>query len=107
MSFEAYLGFTEGTATIHLAGELGESSTPVFRSLVDQAGTRPLERLVLQMSALRSISSAGVRALVWAHQMMGPRVEIILVGARAEVRETIRLAGFDHSITIATAGSSA
>jgi anti-anti-sigma factor len=46
------------------------------------------------------MSSAGLRSLVFAHQKMPPGMEIVLIGARPEVAETIRLTGFDRSIVM-------
>ncbi|SDC90496.1 STAS domain-containing protein [Actinokineospora iranica] len=104
MNFEAYLGFNGRTGTVYLTGELDATTAPVFRSLVEQAAERPLDRLVLDMTGLRALSSAGVRWLAFAQQKLPPTASIIVVGASAEVVATIRLAGFDQAITIADRG---
>ncbi|WP_433269171.1 STAS domain-containing protein [Actinosynnema sp. CS-041913] len=101
MSFEAYLGFTGRTGTVFLTGELDADTAPVFRSLVEQAAQRPLDRLVLDLTGLSTMSSAGVRVLAFAQQKLPPSAVIIVVGARPEVVEIIRLAGFDQAVTIA------
>jgi anti-anti-sigma regulatory factor len=41
---------------------------------------------------------------VFAHQKMGREAQIVLVGVRPEVAETIRLTGFDRSIVMQEAG---
>jgi anti-anti-sigma factor len=53
------------------------------------------------------MSSAGLRCLVFAHQKMADDVRITVVGVQAQVAETIRLVGFDHSIDLQEAGESA
>ncbi|GAA1283974.1 STAS domain-containing protein [Saccharothrix xinjiangensis] len=100
MSFEAYLGFNGRTGTVYLTGELDADTAPVFRSLVEQAAQRPLDRLVLDLTGLATMSSAGVRSLAFAQQQLPPSVAIIVVGASPGVVEVIRLAGFDQAVTI-------
>ncbi|MCE7007205.1 STAS domain-containing protein [Kibdelosporangium philippinense] len=100
-NFEAYLGFTGRTGTVFVSGELDVDTAPVFRSLVEQAVQRPLDRLVIDLTGLSIMSSAGVRALVFAQQELPPGASIIVVGAGPEVVKIIQLAGFDQAITIA------
>jgi anti-anti-sigma factor len=100
VSFEAYLGFNGRTGTVYLTGELDADTAPVFRSLVEQAAQRPLDRLVLDLTGLTAMSSAGVRCLAFAQQQLPPSASIIVVGARPAVVEVIRLAGFDRAVTI-------
>jgi anti-anti-sigma factor len=52
------------------------------------------------MDELTYMSSAGLRCLVFAHQKLPRGVDIVLVGTRPEVAETIKLTGFDRSITM-------
>jgi anti-anti-sigma factor len=101
MSFEANLRVDEGSATVTLAGELDARSAPRLNDLIISASERPaLRRLVLLMEALTYMSSAGLRCLVFAHQKMPREVEIVLVGTRPQVAETIRLTGFDRSVVM-------
>ncbi|GAA3753176.1 STAS domain-containing protein [Salinactinospora qingdaonensis] len=99
MNFEAFLGFTGSTATLHLAGSLDDASLPVLRSLVDQAVQQPLRQLVLRIDELESMTPGGVRCLAFAQQHVAPDVEIIVDGANEQVREAMRLGGFDQAVT--------
>ncbi|HVQ93208.1 MAG TPA: STAS domain-containing protein [Mycobacteriales bacterium] len=88
------------TVTIRLAGELDSGSAPTLNELIGQAAQHPVDRLVLLMDRLDYLSSAGLRCLVFAHQKFGPGVEIVLVGTKREVAETIQLTGLDRSVTM-------
>jgi anti-anti-sigma factor len=93
-----------GTATIRLDGELDGQSAPELHDLVSRVAEEEVARLVLLMDTLSYMSSAGLRCLVFAHQKMPFGSEIVLVGTRPEVAETIRLTGFDRSVTMQESG---
>lgn len=102
MSFQARLQADDDarTVTIRLVGELDSKSAPDLNDLIGQASQHPVDRLVLLMDRLDYLSSAGLRCLVFAHQKFGPAVEIVLVGTKREVAETIQLTGLDRSVTM-------
>lgn len=104
MTFNAHLLIEDSVATIHLSGELDARSAPRFNDLIIDAAKHKLSRLVLLAGDLTYMSSAGLRCLVFAHQKMSRGVEILLVGARPDVAETIRLTGFDRSIVVQESG---
>jgi anti-anti-sigma factor len=91
---------TEGIATVVLAGEADTLSAPALYDTIREIGTAPVTRLVLNVERLTYLSSAGLRCLVYAHQKLGRAVRIVITGASPEVAETIRLTGFDHSVTL-------
>ncbi len=100
MTFEAQLEARDGEATIKLEGDLDSSSVSTFRERLDEVARDDVERLVLDMRDLRYLSSAGLRGLVFARQKMGRDIEIVILGATDLVAETIRLTGFDRSVTM-------
>jgi anti-anti-sigma factor len=88
----------DGVVTIRLAGEVDSRSAHRLNELIIEAASASPSRLVLLTEDLTYLSSAGLRCLVFAHQKMGPGVEIVLVGTRPDVAETIRMTGFDRSV---------
>jgi anti-anti-sigma factor len=102
MKFQAKLQADDDarTVTIRLTGELDSGSAPTLNEMIGQAAQHPVDRLVLLMDRLDYLSSAGLRCLVFAHQKFGPGVEIVLVGTKREVAETIQLTGLDRSVTM-------
>lgn len=99
MAFNVALEMTKkGIAKITLSGELDASVAPAFKAEVEKAASLNARRLVLLMHELEYMASAGLRALVFAKQKMGAKVDIYVVGAQESVMETIQMTGFHHSI---------
>jgi anti-sigma B factor antagonist len=98
MAFIATLTVDSGIAKITMSGQLDASMTPVFQREIENAQTQQAKRLVLLMSDLDYIASAGLRALVFAKQKMGRAVDIYVVGAQQQVLDTIQMTGFDRSV---------
>ncbi len=89
---------TNGIAKITLAGELDASVAADFRVAIDKVAADRPKRLVLMLSDLLYMASAGLRTLVFAKQKMGSNVEIYCIGVTDPVRETIVMTGFQHSV---------
>lgn len=100
MGFQGKMHAENGVATIRLVGEVDSRSAHRLNELIVAAVASTPERLVLLAEELTYLSSAGLRSLVFAHQKMGRDAEIVLVGVRPQVAETIRLTGFDRSIVM-------
>jgi anti-anti-sigma factor len=87
-----------GIAQLTLTGELDAAAANEFRAAVEQVAANQPKRLVLMMSGLSYMASAGLRTLVFAKQKMGPKVDIYVVGVQDTVRETLEMTGFQHSV---------
>ncbi|WNI17263.1 hypothetical protein [Actinacidiphila sp. ITFR-21] len=55
--------------------------------------------LVLRVHELNSLAPTGVRCLAFAQQHLAREVEILVDGAREEIRHALRLGGFDQAAT--------
>lgn len=100
MAFDAYLGFTGPVATVYLSGDLTDARVPALRALLEQAVTQPLNRLVVRMHDLESISVGAVRCLAFAQQQLPNGVDIVLDGPGEPVRQVLRDSVFDQAVTI-------
>lgn len=98
MAFSATLIMDGGIAKITMSGELDASMAPVFQKEIETAATQKAKRLVLLMSELEYIASAGLRALVFAKQKMGTGVDVYVVGAQQQIMDTLQMTGLDRSI---------
>jgi anti-anti-sigma factor len=100
MAFSSTLAINNDTATITLTGELDASVAPAFRDDVERAAAAHVHKLTINMTDLAYMSSAGLRALIFAKQKMGSGVEIVLVNMHESVKETVQMTGFHNSVTI-------
>lgn len=86
-------------AVLTLTGELDAASAPKLREQIEGlAGNDAIARLVLDLSELTYMASAGLRTLVFAKQKLGTAVDVYLVGTQDTVTETIQMTGFHHSV---------
>jgi anti-anti-sigma factor len=99
MAFESTLEMAaNGIAKITLSGELDASVAQDFRDKVDLAASKGARRLVLIMTGLEYMASAGLRSLIFAKQKMGASVDIFVVGAQEPIVDTLTMTGFHHSV---------
>jgi anti-anti-sigma factor len=103
MAFTSTIDIANNVARITLVGELDAGAAPTFRDQVEQAANAHVQRLVIIMTDLTYMASAGLRALIFAKQKMGAAVDIVLVGVQDSVRETLEMTGFHQSVAIVDA----
>jgi anti-anti-sigma factor len=100
MTFSATLETRDNNAFITLSGELDASTAADFKAQVEAAAAAQPQDLILDMSALEYMASAGLRVLIFAKQKMGQAVNIYVVAPQELVRGTIEKTGFHHSVQI-------
>jgi anti-anti-sigma factor len=100
MAFTATSSRTGKTMLITLEGELDARHAATFLEEVDLAADGEIEQLVLEMTNLSYLSSAGLRGLIFARQKMTDNARLVLVGVTDAVEQTIRLVGFHHSVVL-------
>lgn len=103
MSFNATLTTDGKNSVIKLEGELDAMTAETFHKEVERAAEDSVEQLVLDMSELSYISSAGLRVLIFTRQKLDDGIRIILAGARDTVQQTIRLGGFHNGMEFSDA----
>jgi anti-sigma B factor antagonist len=99
MSFIASLSQTGSTTTITLEGDLDNDGADVFHEKLEEASTGEVARLVLDLTHLDSVSSAGLRALTFCRQKLGDDVDIVVVSPSPSVRRSLEQVDLQQSVS--------
>ena len=91
---------SNGVCKMTLSGELDAGVAGQFKEAIEQAAAQKPVKLVLFLSELSFMASAGLRVLVFAKQKMGTDVSIYVVGSQGPVLNTLQMSGFHHSVYI-------
>jgi len=100
MNFTVTSEIRNRVAILTLEGSLDSSSASVFQAEIQKvAGESPIE-MVLQISELSFMASAGLRMIIFAKQKLGSSVQIYLVKPQDQIIDTLQMTGFIHSVHI-------
>ena len=91
---------SNGISKIALDGRLDASTASLFKTEVEKAAAQKVKSIVLMLSGLEYMASAGLRVLVFAKQKMGSGSKVFIVGAQEMVKQTIELSGFHQAVTL-------
>lgn len=100
MTFQSNLQLKNDVAIITMSGELDAASAPALKTDVEKAAVATPKRLVLDMTDLEFMASAGLRVIVFSKQKMGEAVDLYIAGAPEMVVDTLEKAGFHHSVIL-------
>ncbi len=84
--FTAILDMKDGAATITLTGDLDNRALPFFRTELDKAVIAAAKSVVLDVSQLNSMISTAARAIMFAIQKLNIDEDVVVLGAKPEVR---------------------
>lgn len=90
----------DSTLTIALTGRLDANTSPMLDQEVEQ-GLADITKLVLDLTALEYVSSAGLRVLLRAQKRMQKQGEMLLTNVDPVVMEVLEMTGFADILTIA------
>jgi anti-anti-sigma factor len=90
------------TATVSVTGTLDDSSVLAFDAELDAVTAKQAKRLIVDVSELDQITSAGFRALVFVRQKLPieDTSDIVVVGPRGQVKEMFDKAPIEEEIRI-------
>jgi anti-anti-sigma factor len=91
-----------GSSTlVTLAGESDANTRQPLRDLLEPEAKKDVRRLIIDLSGVRFIDSAGVHALVDVRAILHDRDgELVLVAPQPVVARVMSLAGADHLIPV-------
>ena len=91
---------SEGTAKIELVGRLDATNAPALQDELKKLVGQNVSNLVFYAKDLEYISSAGLRAIIFAKQKIGVDVQVYLIGAQSTVINVVKMSGLDTFMTI-------
>jgi len=100
MGFNITSEITEGVAKLTLAGSLDSSSASMMQTEIQKVAAQSPTALVLYVSQLEFMSSAGLRMLIFAKQKLGTTVQIYIVQPQGQIVDTLQMTGIIHSVHI-------
>jgi anti-anti-sigma factor len=84
-----------GIEIIRIKGRLDSATSPELERLVLERLETPCERMVLDLTDLDYVSSAGLRVILLAGKQLRARHgKLVLVGLRDVVRDVFEMSGF-------------
>lgn len=86
--------------TLFLEGRLDSTTAPQLNEVIT-AGLEGITALILDLTQLEYISSAGLRVLLTAQNAMETRGEMKVVGANETIMEIFDITGFVDLLTLA------
>lgn len=89
----------EGTLTISLCGRLDTVSAPQLEEEL-KASWNDISELVLDLSKLEYMSSAGLRILLAAQKTMNTQGKMIVKNVNDTIMEVFEITGFKDILTI-------
>jgi anti-anti-sigma factor len=86
--------------TLTLSGDVDTKTAPELLSKLTALELNALEQLRLDLQQVDFVSSAGLRAIVFAKQKMPHTSSLYLVGASEQIVETITKTGLAQAVVI-------
>lgn len=90
--------FEDKNCTIAIEGNIDTFTSPELEQEISAAGQK-CEKMILDMTGVDYISSAGLRVIVGANHSLG-KGNLKLIGLKTNVYEIFRITGFTKHIDI-------
>ena len=91
--------------TLQLSGDVDTKTAPELLSKLTALELQSLEQLRLNLQEVGFVSSAGLRAIVFAKQKMPHTSSLYLVGASEQIIDTITKTGLSQAVLIVNSES--
>lgn len=91
--------------TLQLSGDVDTKTAPELLSKLTALELQSLEQLRLDLQEVGFVSSAGLRAIVFAKQKMPHTSSLYLVGASEQIVDTITKTGLSQAVLIVNSES--
>ena len=92
--------YQDGIIRIELVGRLDANNAPALQDELKQMAGKPVSKMLFFAKDLEYVSSAGLRALIFAKQKIGVDANAFLIGAQEAVLNVIKMSGLDNFLEI-------
>jgi anti-anti-sigma factor len=90
------LAYQDGIAVLKVGGDIDLATVPMLEAAIDEAlGPKPTG-LVIDLSEVGFLASAGLQALVATHSTVSPSAHFAVVANNAATSRPIQLTGLDQ-----------
>lgn len=90
---------TNNTLTLTIEGWLDATTSPELGDVIE-SNLDGVTELILDFAALEYLSSAGLRVLLTAQQIMQDQGEMVILNVNEEIMEVFDMTGFTDILTI-------
>jgi Anti-anti-sigma regulatory factor (antagonist of anti-sigma factor) len=92
-----FSGSKVSTTILKPNGSINSATADEFKAAIN--ATLPTTRLIIDLTGVDYISSAGLRILLWANGQFAPKV-MVVTHVWAEVQDVFQMTGFSGILTI-------
>ena len=92
----------ESIATLSISGDVDTKTAPDLLKELTALGLKELSELRLNLSEVAFMSSAGLRAIVFAKQKMPHSARLYLIGASDLIVDTVKKTGLSQAVVFAS-----
>lgn len=85
---------------IELTGRVDAVNAPVLAEELKKLVGQPLKQIAFIVNELEYISSAGLRAIIFAKQKIGENTQVFLIAPQPSVLDVIKMSGLDTFVII-------
>jgi len=96
----------EGYHLLCLQGDIDTKTAPALLEALTQLELQSILDLRIDMVSVGFLSSAGLRALVFAKQKMPHEARLILIGANEDIVEVIEKTGLSQAVVVVSSHAS-
>lgn len=91
---------TGATSIVTVTGRMDAVTAPDFESKMTESIIGGDRKLVIILTGLEYISSAGLRVIIFAKQKIGAEASVYFIGAQEGVLSVIKMSGLDTFMTM-------
>ncbi|MCV7234817.1 STAS domain-containing protein [Mycobacterium branderi] len=90
----------DGVAVLTVGGEVDLSTAPAFEAAIAEALAEEPAVLVIELSGMEFLASAGVRVLAAAREKLGDSGQLVVVANSPVTKRPIELLGLDKTVAL-------